>query len=238
MKNRLIIFTIFILVLGCKGSGNQTPIKIYGELFSIMHEGERDGQVSLVEILQDDHVYAVGAMEGLLGEVIIWDNQVLINRATKGENPTIQTVIHEKDSALLLVTAQIEKWQNLELKESASMSSIDAVIKKYANNNGINTHKPFPFLIDGVFEFVEWHIIDAPEPGGSHDEHMASSWSRKDYKINGKILGFYSEHHQTIFTHYSSFTHMHVLFEKENLSGHVDDINIERQWILSVPEIH
>jgi len=200
-----------------------------------MHEGERDGQVSLMEILQENHVYGVGAMEGLHGEVIIWDNNVLINRSEDGESPSYQLDVTEKDYALLLVTAQVENWQKVNISETVTMQTIDAAIKKYADKSGINTSKPFPFTIEGNIEFIDWHIIDAPEPGGSHDEHMASSWRRQDKGIKGKILGFYSENHQTIFTHYSSYTHMHVLFEDENLSGHIDDLKINQHWQLSVP---
>lgn len=233
MKNILLI-TGFLLI-SCQKSGIDIEVNIYGALFKIMHEGQREGEVTLIDVIQNDHTYGLGAMEGLDGEVIIMNNQVLINTAKNGKNPTSQSQVKDNDKALLLVTAQVENWQKVSLDESVSMGTIDASIKKYANKMGINTNKPFPFIIEGTFSSVEWHIIDSPDPGGNHDEHMASSWKKIDSDIKGKILGFYSESHQTVFTHYSSYTHMHVLFEIEKLSGHIDDIQINIPWQLSVP---
>ena len=83
---------------------------------------------------------------------------------------------------------------------------------------------------------VNWHIISNPAPGGGHDEHLAGSWNRTDYNKKVKVFGFYSEHHQAIFTHHTTFTHMHVVFEDEQLSGHIDDIKINSNWTLLVPK--
>ncbi|MBC8256227.1 MAG: acetolactate decarboxylase [Candidatus Marinimicrobia bacterium] len=233
MKNILIIAVV--LFIGCGNSALDYNINIYGALFKIMHEGHREGVVSLLDVLQKKHTYGLGAMEGLNGEVLILDNKVIINTAINGGTPTTQTEVTGKDKALLLVTSEVKKWQKVSLDEPVSMGTIDAAIKQYADKMGINTNKPFPFMIEGGFGSVEWHIIDSPDPGGSHDEHMASSWKRIDSDFKGKILGFYSENHQTVFTHHSSFTHMHIVFEDEQLSGHIDDILINKTWQLSVP---
>lgn len=238
MKKWNFITILFLLIVSCNNSNSVVGIQVYGALFKIMHEGQREGVVRLQDVLQNAHTYGLGTMEGLNGELIIMDNEVLITKAENGGIPTSRNQITTDDEALLLVTAQVENWQSVQINKSVTMESIDGVIKKSAEEMRVNTDQPFPFIIEGELDMVNWHIIDSPEPGGSHDEHIASSWKRIDSDINGKILGFYSEHHRTIFTHYYSFSHMHVIFENDLLSGHVDDIAIRSSWTLSVPQLN
>ncbi len=233
---KIIFITSLFIFTSCSDSSTEIGIKIYGQLFKIMHEDQREGVVSLSSVIAQPHTYGLGAMEELNGEVIIFDNNVLINKAKKGGVPSIQTEITDNDKALLLVTSQVEKWQSIFIDQSKNMNSIDDAIKQYADKMGINTNKPFPFIIEGDVEMINWHIISNPAPGGGHDEHLAGSWNRIDHNKEVKIFGFYSEHHQAIFTHHTTFTHMHVIYEDEQLSGHIDDIIINPNWELSVPQ--
>ncbi|MBT7377023.1 MAG: hypothetical protein HN820_02570, partial [Candidatus Marinimicrobia bacterium] len=166
-----------LLFIACNDSTNDVNISIYGQLFKIMHENQRGGIISLSKVISQPHTYGLGAMEGLDGEVLILDNKILINKAKKGGTPSYQTEVTEDDLALLLVTAQVENWQEMSIDQAESMGSIDAAIKEYADKMGINTDKPFPFIIEGTVEMVDWHIISNPAPGGDHDEHLAGSWN-------------------------------------------------------------
>ena len=49
------------------------------------------------------------------------------------------------------------------------------------------------------------------------------------------ILGFYSEHHQGIFTHHSSFVHMHVKAGDDKIAGHLETIELEPGARLLLP---
>lgn len=233
---KLIIFVLGVIILvSCDNNRGNISVAIYGELYKIMHLGEREGVVSISDVISDPHVYGLGALEGLNGEIVILDGQILINRAAKGEIPSAQTNVSNSEKALLLVAAQVENWNQMSITKPETISTIDAAIKHYAKEMKIDTNKPFPFIIEGEMEMVNWHIISSPEPGGGHDEHLAGSWSRIDQQKNCKILGFYSENHQAVFTHHTTYTHMHVIFENDSLSGHVDDLIISPHWTLSVP---
>jgi acetolactate decarboxylase len=236
MRKILFFNFLFLLLVGCHQNKISTPINIYGQLYKIMHEGQREGIISLPEVISSPHTYGLGAMKDLDGEILIMDNKVLINQANIGEIPTIQTEITNDDKALLLVTAQVENWQQMEINESVSMNSIDQVIKINAERLGIDSNKPFPFIIEGNFEMVNWHIISSPTEEGGHDAHLAGSWKRIDKQKIAKIFGFYSEHHKAVFTHHTTFTHMHVIYENESISGHIDDIEIFKPWLFSVPQ--
>lgn len=236
MKKIVTILITLIFLVACGNSDDEIEIKIYGQLFKIMHENQREGKIPLPEVIKNPHTYGLGAMEELDGEVIILDNNILINKAKKDGIPTIQTEVSDNDMALLLVTTQVESWQSVLVNRAVSMNTIDESIKQFADKIGISTNKPFPFIIEGQAEMINWHIISNPAPGGGHDEHLAGSWNRIDKNKKVKIFGFYSEHHQAIFTHHTTYTHMHVIYEDEQLSGHIDDIEIKSGWELSVPD--
>lgn len=238
MSNKyLIIITAFTL-FSCKDNNNGIDVTIYGELFQIMHEGRRIGEISLLDAVTENFTYGLGAMEGLNGEVVIMDNKILINTAEPNEIPVSISEITSEDRALLLATATVENWQTVRIFDSATSSNIDEIIKNKAYKMGINTNMPFLFMIDGDFELLNWHIISSPGIGGNHNDHLSSAWTRSDKNLDGKILGFYSENHQAIFTHHTTYTHMHVIYEVDQLSGHVDDLILKSHWTLSLPEIN
>jgi acetolactate decarboxylase len=229
----LVIATMFMI--GCERQ-NQPEVMVHGELKKIMHGGAREGIVNLTDVLENEHLYGLGAMENLDGEIIIMDSEILISRAELGNVPDIQLDVTDNEKALLLVTSEVLSWKETVVEKSTKSGSIDEVIKTHANELGIDSNKPFPFIIEGDFESMNWHIISSPDPGGSHDDHLKQSWKRADENIKGKILGFYSEHHKAIFTHHTTFTHMHIVYENENLSGHVDEMVLKKNWKLKVPQ--
>ncbi len=230
---------IYIFQLGFLFSCVQQPeldLQIHGALKEIMHKGARQGVVQLSEVINDDHVYGIGAMENLDGEILIMDSQLLINRAKPYGIPTGQTIPDKNSKALLLVTAKVNDWQTIQINQETDYYSIDSKIKAEAKKVGVDIENPFPFIITGEFSEIDWHIISPQSPDGSHDDHLAKSWKRKDSNTQGKILGFYSEKHQAVFTHHTRYTHMHILYESDALSGHIDGLKLNADWQISFPK--
>ncbi|HCI15651.1 MAG: hypothetical protein HOG73_00850 [Candidatus Marinimicrobia bacterium] len=233
---KIFIFIIVTFLISCTQK-EQNDIQIYGALSEIMHGGARDGVIDLSKVISDDHIYGLGSMENLNGEILIMDSHLLINRAKAGESPTHEMDVSTETKALLLVTAKVKSWKNISIYSSTDYNSIDTMIKQEAIKAGVDTENPFPFIIEGKFNNVAWHIISPQDKDGSHDDHLAKSWKRKDSEVNGKILGFYSEKHQAIFTHHTRYTHLHIWYESEALSGHIDDLTIKDPWTISFPNI-
>jgi len=232
---KIAIFIIHtILFISCTGE-SKSKIQIHGALSDIMHKGARKGVVQLSSVINDNNVYGLGAMENLDGEIIIVDSKIFIHQAKPNESPII---LNEpgNEKALLLVSTKVKEWQTISMNKKIDDANIDAVIKVEAKKAGVNIEEPFPFIIKGVFSKLDWHIISPQSSGGSHDDHLAKSWKRKDTNMKGEILGFYSEKHRAVFTHHNRFTHMHVLYKSESLSGHVDGLRFEKGWQISFPK--
>ena len=49
------------------------------------------------------------------------------------------------------------------------------------------------------------------------------------------LLGFFSKHHQGVFTHHGENTHFHFVDEEKRLTGHVDAVGIKAGALFKVP---
>jgi len=230
-----IIFLGGLMIMGCESSQNEFQVNIHGELRKIMHGGAREGLVLLSDVIKEKHVYGVGALEGLDGEILIWDSKPILTKAKKGGEAS-HSMDANSEKALLLVSAKIKEWSETSFNGTTIESSLNDYIYNTAKSKGLNPDEPFPFILESVFPLVKWHIISDPGLGGTHDDHMNKSWNQTDKNRIGKILGFYSIKHHAIFTHHSTNSHMHYLDGKSGLSGHVDDLVLGENVILRLPK--
>lgn len=230
-----IVLIVGLLVIGCESKSKEITVLVHGALKEIMHNAAREGVVELSDIINREYIYGVGALEGLDGEILIWDSKLTLTRAKKGGTPTISNdAMGEK--ALLLVTASVSEWIDIPFDGTILESSLNDYIQQVAEERNLNISEPFPFILEGVFTRVKWHIISDPGIDGTHDDHMNKSWNRTDEKIHSKILGFYSTKHHAIFTHHSTNSHMHFYHELSGLSGHVDELILSENIILKLPK--
>ncbi len=224
-----------LFMMACKTEKPDLNIQVYGALKNIMHNGAREGIVDLVDVVKDDHVYGVGALEGLDGEILLWDSKSILTRAEKGGEASASNSA-EGEKALLLVTSTVKEWIDIPFNGQRLPSSLDDYIYEQAKRHHLNPEEPFPFILEGELNQVKWHIISDPGLEGTHDDHMNKSWNQTDHKIAGKILGFYSTKHHAVFTHHSTNSHMHFYNESTGLSGHVDDLILSEYMVLKLPK--
>lgn len=120
-----------------------------------------------------------------------------------------------------------------------SYTQLESYLPRIARQKGININKPFPFLIEGKASSLNWHVIDWKKGNTehTHEKHQKSGAKGMIKDAPSTILGFYSQKHQRIWTHHSTYLHMHALLPKENLSVHIDDVTIKRGTSLKIPKI-
>jgi len=229
------LFLSGLIIIGCENNKTNYNIQIHGALRDIMHNGVREGIIHIADAVRDNHIYGVGALEGLDGEILLWDSKVILTRADKQGEVTVSNNA-ENEKGLLLVTAKIDEWIEIPFNGKKIGKSLDDYIYEMANNNNIKLEEPFPFILEGIFSKVKWHIISDPGLDGSHNDHMNKSWNQTDEKTEAKILGFYSTKHHAIFTHHTTNSHMHYYDENTGLSGHVDDLILSEYTVLKLPK--
>lgn len=211
----------------------------FGSLRAIMQEGKTAAVVDLSSIVPGQHVYGVGALSGLRGEVTILDDILwLAYPAEKSGGVRITRTLTTTESAALLVSAKVEAWRSIKIEASIPADKLDDFVEQSAKSNGIDTEKPFPFLIKGKLSALGWHALNSSDISPNPLTHgsMISATRGVSANIEATLVGFFSKHHAGVFTHMGSRTHLHVLTNDETLSAHVDSVDVSSDCSIWLPK--
>jgi acetolactate decarboxylase len=213
--------------------GTVFEVRWSGELKKVLMKGDLRGTIDLKAISKLPHVYAVGALEGLEGEVTIFDNAASIARVRDGK-----VMVHQvaEGKASVLVYAQVKEWKEMPLPKSVrSLGRLEASVVEAGKKQGINVSRPFPFLVKGKVAEVNYHVLrhpgDVKEPSDLHDKAQVK-YVLKDNTV--ELLGFYSDKHLGIFTCGGNL-HVHMRSGDGKLSGHVDEVELGDDMRLFLP---
>lgn len=239
-----------VSLLGCAGDENGSAgteahfwnreVRVHGALRAMMHEGKTEATVSLDTILPDPDLYAVGALAGLSGEVTVVGGKAYLSYPQGAEATRTDTTRLTNEAATLFVAADVPAWESLRTEHPIRFEDLDESIAKLAAAAGMHIDGRFPFLLEGEFEDLEWHVIDGSRltaAGASpHDHSSASIKARRD-RAEATLIGFYSESDQGVFTHMGSRTHIHCVLDEPLASGHVDHVTIPAGVTVRFPHL-
>ena len=235
LKPTLLIVFSALVVLGCTSNTENSEVKYSGALRTMM-SGNLEATASLDSLSKKPHLYALGAFENLKGEIQIFNGKAL-NSTVQSNELVFDTSFNKK--AALLVYAQVANWQNIEIPSAINSSKkLETFIEEQAKQLGIDTEKPIPFLIKGKSQSLSWHIINWKDGDTkhTHKKHKESGLNGVEENEEVEIIGFFSKSHKAVFTHHTTFLHMHFKSQNEELAGHVDDLKLGGNMILKLPK--
>ncbi len=227
-----ITLLVVVTLISCQSQDNKlttVQVNYSGALKTIM-SGDISATISLDSLENKDHLYALGAVENLKGEIQIFDGKPSNSFVT---NDSLQISNTYDINASLLVYSQVEEWDSFQIDEVLMKSELEAKIFELAKSNNLDTQNPFPFLIEGTVSSLDWHVINWKEGDmvHNHKKHKDSGLNSKLNKTDVLILGFHSTKHKAIFTHHTTNMHMHFKTIDNSLAGHVDDVVISEVQI-------
>jgi len=257
-RRPLILLLVFLLALGCtmqkvqKGSGpkadsdsKSTPhkpwdgeVRVDGAIHKLMVDGETGAMVGLGKLLPNGRLYAVGALAELAGEVTVLAGKTYLSYPDGAWDTRSEMVTQTSAGAALLVSAEVGSWQNVTIGETLSFAELDGEIARLAAQAGIPAGTRFPFLLEGHFRDMQWHVIDGTKRKGggtTPEDHFAGSIRASIPSAEATLVGFYSEADQGIFTHRGLNTHMHCVFTSPPSTGHVDHVVVPAGTVLKLP---
>ena len=239
IKKYILILLILISISSCKTNNkpaSKFKVEYSGALKNIMHKGDISAKVDLKEFKNIEHLYALGAIEDLNGEIQIFNgksfNTIVIDS-------TLNFDYSFNKKATLLVYASVNKWKSFKIPDNiVTYEQLENYIGQTAKVNQIKTDEPFPFLLEGTTKLFDWHVINwkAGDMEHSHEKHKNSGLHGTMSNQEVKMLGFYSDSHHTIFTHHTTNMHMHVKTVDNKLAGHVDGLTLGKGMILKLPD--
>ena len=230
---------LFILITSCNPKSTPSfKVDYKVALKNMMHKGDLSAKISLSEINEINYLYALGAVEELKGEVLVINSNVFVSSVSTLD--TIKSMFIDttfNKNASLLVYASVEEWISINIPNTIiTYEDFEVFVEEIALKKGINTDKPFPFMIEGIAKSFDWHIIDWPEDDTehSHEKHIHSGLYGTLENQEAEMLGFYSNKHHAIFTHHTTNMHIHVKSEK--VIGHIDDMTFGIDMMLKIPK--
>jgi acetolactate decarboxylase len=195
-----------------------------GELKKVMMSGDLKGTIDLKALSKLPHVYAVGALEGLQGEVTILAGTPSIARVRDGKVVVSQVA---QGKACVLVYAQVKHWKELPLpKAIRSLAQLEGFAVDAARKEGTNVNRPFPFLVKGKVTEAKYHVLR--HPGAVKDPQDLHGKAQVLFTFKGgvvELVGFYSDQHLGIFTCGGNL-HVHLRSADGKLSGHLDEVEL------------
>ena len=237
LKN-IIVSIIFVLtIISCQSKDNKVKnIEVnYTGALKTMMSGNLKATVSLDSLSKKKNFYALGAVENLKGEIQIFNSKPT-NSFVLDSSLLIDESFNLK--AALLVYAEVEEWKSYSIEKVTNKKDLESAIFKMAKTNGIDTEKPFPFLLEGKIESLDWHVINWKDGDTihNHQKHKESGLNGSLNNTEVQIIGFHSTKHKAVFTHHTTNIHMHFKTNDSNIAGHIDDLKLAKTITLKLPK--
>jgi acetolactate decarboxylase len=189
----------------------------------VVRDGDLRRRVALSAMAERPHLYAVGPLEGLKGEVTVWDGSASLARWESGR---IVATDEFKGKACFLVYAQVPGWSERKVASGVkNPEDLEASIVVEARKAGVPADRPLPFLLRGRAQQVKLHIVNKTDNAPHNPaEHAKVKVPVALEACELDVIGFYSSEHAGVFTHHDSYVHMHALTADRKISGHVDEL--------------
>lgn len=150
--------------------GNSSPVVI-GEMKNVMWKGELAGTINLDTISSKDHLYGMGPVEYLRGEILVMDGKAY--KSTVLSDSTMQVEETYDLKAPFFGYANIVKWEEAPLPDTVrTVLQLEAFLDELTQSRP----RPFMFRLEGKVETATIHIVNLPE--GSKVRGSNSFWTK------------------------------------------------------------
>jgi acetolactate decarboxylase len=227
MKNifgAILVMCILAIIFGAAKNKEtiQQPI-IVGAMKDVMWEGKLNAQIDLDSIRIKTHLYGLGPLENLKGEIIVLDGEGYSSTIDTNGKPIVKNGLKVK--APFFCYQNISQWRSEKMPDTIkTMQSIQI----YLSQINHPSDRSFLFKIEAEVDSAQLHIVSLPDwvkVSSPDDAHKG----QVDIKLKNRnlvLLGFYSNHHQTIFTHHDTYLHIHAISKENDIVGHLDQVSL------------
>ena len=201
----------------------------FGKMREVIGQKKHHGRVELAELVKTEHLYAVGALEGLTGEVTIVDSKIVATLVNEAD--AMSPVADPLPQATLLVGKVVSQWLEFTIESDIAANEFDAYLSKVAEENSVDLSVPTVFTIEGEFSECCFHVINGACPVHAELHGVAMPDNVKPYKstkpkVRGTLVGVYARDAAGVITHPGTTTHTHIVFKQTEqsaeLTAHVE----------------
>jgi alpha-acetolactate decarboxylase len=226
-----------VSVVGC--APTSPGVQQFGAMRPVMREGQTESRIRLTAAVAQPHAIAVGALEGLAGEVTIVDGDVWVSRVVGSDLEVTGPDPIAQDNATLLTLAHVARWQTVPIETTAQGEQVEKLIERTARERGIDTSEPFAFMITGAAPTMNIHVINGYCPVATDPATIDAEpwrWSNAG-PTDAVVVGFYAKDAAGVMTHHGTSIHAHAIvsIDGKTMTGHVDEVSVAPGMILRLP---
>ena len=235
-------------------ASQQFDFQVVGHFKKMMHSGDTAAKSTVQELLKGPGTWGVGAMAGLEGEILLFDGKYLVSWGKDEGGKTVAPV--SSDSVTLFAGGRVAAWADSVVPEDMTQPEFETFLLGRAKEAGLSLASPFPFLVQGVFPKMVWHVVTGTSKGhsaasavvGHGAKHGSASHggghanSQAGMKVfnkpnqTGSLVGVYSgQALEGVITHPGEKFHLHFVTTSLSASGHVDAYSVKKGSKLSLP---
>ena len=197
--------------------------------------GKLAAALDLKTLAERPHLYGVGPIEQLRGEVTIVDSRPALARV--GADGAVKVAQSFDAGAPFLVWAEVPRWVEHPIPaEIRSYDDLERFVPQAAEAAGLDAEQPFPFRVTGREDLIEFHILnrigDAPH---NMETHKKIQTRFELERVEATIVGFHSTRHRGVFTPGDSNIHIHFQTPDNRQSGHIQKLEIGSGAVLGLP---
>ncbi len=229
-RHRLLflLLSYWFLSLNLIGQDKNPPVTLVGQMSDVMWKGKLAGRIDLDTISNKVHLYGMGPLEFLRGEIVILDGQAYISTVLSDTSQLVKETFQVK--APFFAYANVNSWQEINLPDSITNHR---KLESFLLHSYKKRSEPFLFKIEGIITQARIHVVNLPV-GAKVSSPNEAHQGQVNYPLTHEkvqIIGFFSTKHQSIFTHHDTFVHMHLLTQDGMKMGHIDEVEFESEAI-------
>jgi acetolactate decarboxylase len=236
----LVLALVSFALGGC--AAPQVRVQQHGRMHDVLSSSKPEAlpTIAIDDVLDRPGAHGVGALAGRDGEITIHDGQVWVARVSDGGLAVQGPSTGSSERAALLTVARVDSWREIPIGTDLADEDLERFVGDRAEGLGIDSTKPFPFVIEGNLTDLEMHVIHGrcPMRPGVRLAANEQPWRHSiDRPTHGTIVGFYAPDSVGNLTHPGTSMHMHALLDVDGrtATGHVERLAVGKGAVLKLP---
>lgn len=211
-------------------------IKYAGAMKNVTENQDTSNAIFLDTINPHRRLYGLGPLSGMSGEILIIDGRPYVSKLNRSGVNRVRMTYDAKSP--YFVYTHVRGWQEAELPKDSILNNqnLGLHLEHLAKKQGIDVEKPFPFMLKGQFKKLSYHISYMPKKNSKSKKPLPEQ-SKTVTDVDVIIVGFFSKHHQNIFTPPGSHVVMSFMTTTASRVGQIDELVLRGKKVqLMLPE--
>jgi len=203
---------------------SDNSVKIVGAMRNVMHNGQLYGTIDLDTISNKPHIFGIGPLEYLSGEILLLDGKGYKSAVVNDTTMLVTETFAMK--APFFVYATVASWTTISIPDSIiTLMQLENYLDKITQKST----RPFCFKLTATVDSAAIHIVNLPK-GTKVSSPEEAHQGQKNFFLKNKpveMIGFFSTEHKGVFTHHDTNIHVHLITDDKKQMGHLYDLTIK-----------